>query len=192
MITLKALQEFAKNMTENFSVHVDAQPEDQLKPAVTNLLKSAGQDKGKHIVVRTEARHGDVQGRPDLGVAINNLLAGFIELKAPGLGSNPTKLKGEQNKKQWQNFKSIPNLVYTDGNEWSLFRTGEQIGKTVESSALRDRTRMSYPTDTSCRASLWARIFSVVAKSPLPLSSTADAASGDRSTAPLTRASNKA
>lgn len=131
MPALKALQEFSKSMTENFSVMVDAQPEDQLKPAVTELLKSIGLQSKKKIVVRTEAHQADVAGRPDLGVAVDSLLAGFIELKAPGFGSNPAKLKGEQNKKQWENFKSIPNLIYTDGNEWSLFRTGEHIGKTV-------------------------------------------------------------
>ena len=131
MTILKGLQEFAMNMTENFSVKVDAQPEDQLKPAVIDLLKLVGQESGKKILVRTEARHSEIHGRPDLGVAIDKLLAGFIELKAPGLGSNPDKLKGDQSKKQWENFKRIPNLIYTDGNEWSLFRTGEQIGKTV-------------------------------------------------------------
>ena len=131
MLAFKDLQEFSKSVTENFSTNIDAQPEDQLKPAVTNLLKSIGQNDRSKIVVRTEARHEDVRGRPDLGVAVDGLLSGFIELKAPGLGSNPERLKGDQNRKQWENFKSIPNLIYTDGNEWSLFRTGKQIGKTV-------------------------------------------------------------
>ena len=39
--------------------------------------------------------------------------------------------KGAQNKKQWENFKAIPNLIYTDGNQWSLYRSGEQVGETI-------------------------------------------------------------
>src|SRR5262245_5466358 len=131
MPVLQALQHFAKSMTENFSVRIDAQPEDQLKPPIVTLITAVGRDFGQRVAVRTEARHEDVLGRPDLGVAIGNLLAGFIELKAPGLGSNPARLRGDHNKKQWENFKNIPNLIYTDGNEWSLFRSGVQEGQTV-------------------------------------------------------------
>jgi hypothetical protein len=131
MSMLQSLQDFAQAITKNFSAHVEAWPEDQLKTPASNLLSSVGNIIGKEVVTRTEARSEDAQGRPDLGVAVGGLLAGFIELKQPGYGANPAKLKGEQNKKQWENFKNLPNLIYTDGNEWSLYRTGEQVGKTV-------------------------------------------------------------
>lgn len=134
MSVLLALEKFSATVTRNFSTHVDAQPEDQLKAPAITLLEAVGDallGKNKEVTIRTEARSADVHGRPDLGVAIKKLLAGFIELKAPGLGSNPNRLKGEQNKKQWENFKAIPNLIYTDGNQWSLYRSGEQVGETV-------------------------------------------------------------
>lgn len=38
-----------------------------------------------------------------------------------------------ENRRQWNRFKSLPNLMYTDGSEWSLYRTGE----------LRARTRIA-------------------------------------------------
>jgi len=28
-------------------------------------------------------------------------------------------------KKQWEKFKAHPNLIYTDGNEWALYRSGK-------------------------------------------------------------------
>src|SRR5690606_3826059 len=34
--------------------------------------------------------------------------------------------KGEHNKKQWEKLKGLPNLIYTDGQEWALYRTGER------------------------------------------------------------------
>ena len=69
-------------------------------------------------------------GRPDVGIAIRKLLTGHIELKAPGKGANPERLKG-RDKEQWEHFKDLPNLIYTDGNEWALFRSGERVGKTI-------------------------------------------------------------
>jgi hypothetical protein len=134
MSILLTLQNFSATVTRNFSTRVDAQPEDQLKAPAITLLEAVGDTllgKNKKVTIRTEARSANVHGRPDLGVAIKKLLAGFIELKAPGLGSNPNRLKGAQNKKQWENFKAIPNLIYTDGNQWSLYRSGEQVGETV-------------------------------------------------------------
>ena len=29
-----------------------------------------------------------------------------------------------RNREQWQRFKALPNLIYTDGSEWSLYRSG--------------------------------------------------------------------
>jgi hypothetical protein len=40
------------------------------------------------------------------------------------MGARPTRFTG-RDKKQWEKFKSLPNLIYTDGNEWTLFRAGE-------------------------------------------------------------------
>ena len=47
-------------------------------------------------------------------------------MKAPGLGADAPKLKGDHNKKQWAKLKGLPNLIYTDGREWSLYRSGER------------------------------------------------------------------
>ena len=32
-------------------------------------------------------------------------------------------------KKQFKRFSAIPNILYTDGNEWALYRNGELTGK---------------------------------------------------------------
>ena len=65
-----------------------------------------------------------VEARPDIGVAVNRLLCGFVELKAPGKGARPHRFTGAD-KKQWEKFKALPNLIYTDGNEWGLYRSGK-------------------------------------------------------------------
>ncbi len=55
-------------------------------------------------------------GKPDVAVGVGGLTSGYVELKKPGLGANAKKFKG-RNKEQFKKFSSIPNLVYTDGNE---------------------------------------------------------------------------
>jgi hypothetical protein len=116
---------------ENFAQVVEASPEDQLKAPTLTLLREVGDLFGLRVVGRTEAHPIEAEGRPDIGVAVGGLLGGFIELKRPGLGSNPERLRGEQNKAQWRKFQTLPNLIYSDGNSWSLYRTGEPVGRSV-------------------------------------------------------------
>jgi hypothetical protein len=84
---------------------------------------------GLAVKVVTEVQT-DQLGRPDMGIAVKGLLAGHIELKAPGKGADPEKFKGAD-KEQWERFKNLPNLIYTDGNEWALYRSGQLEGKMV-------------------------------------------------------------
>jgi hypothetical protein len=113
------LHDFAQDIKRNFNSGIAAQPEDQLKPGVQRVLRSAA----RQIETRTEV-HADVEGRPDIGVNSDRLLCGFVELKAPGKGARPQKFTGAD-KRQWEKFKALPNLIYTDGNEWALFRSGK-------------------------------------------------------------------
>ncbi|HXE88621.1 MAG TPA: N-6 DNA methylase, partial [Hyphomicrobiaceae bacterium] len=63
--------------------------------------------------------------RPDYAVSVRNALAGFIEVKAPGKGFDPRRFTDEHDKKQWQKLKTLPNLIYTDGNGFTLWQDGE-------------------------------------------------------------------
>ncbi|MCB1883670.1 MAG: N-6 DNA methylase [Geminicoccaceae bacterium] len=106
---------------------VSAAPEDQLKTPAKQFIESVGARLGRRMQTPTEV--SPVQGaggRPDIGVVADGLLCGYVELKRPGLGADPTRLRGEQNRSQWAKFRALPNLVYTDGNAWTLFRAGER------------------------------------------------------------------
>jgi hypothetical protein len=59
---------------------------------------------------------------------VNNALVGFIELKAPGKGADPRKFKDPHDKDQWDKLRSLPNLIYSDGNGFSLWQNGELVG----------------------------------------------------------------
>ena len=117
-----AVGRFADGLAGKFGLRLNAQPEDPLKSAVGDLLTALGRLTNREIGYRTEVRVEDV-GRPDLGITVGGLLTGYIELKAPGLGARPENFAADSpNGRQWRRFGALPNLIYTDGEEWSLYR----------------------------------------------------------------------
>ena len=129
---LNLLQTFANELTAKFSLPGPASAEDQLKPTVSSLLGTAGTGFGLTIATRTETHLSEHKVRPDIAVYVGGLICGYVELKAPGLGADAPKLKGKHNKKQWERLKGLPNLLYTDGREWALYRSGERTdGQTL-------------------------------------------------------------
>lgn len=102
-------------------------PEDQLRAPleslVAELAELSGHTRGQlSLVGETTLAH--LSTRPDYAVTLRNALIGFIEVKSPGTGADPRRFTDEHNKKQWGNLKCLPNLVYTDGNSFSLWRDG--------------------------------------------------------------------
>lgn len=115
------LNTFASDLQRNFASLTQAQAEDQLKRPVQNLLHGLWPSS---VVTRTEAQVTEVMGRPDIAVDVDGLISGYIELKAPGLGSDPTRFRDAHSRGQWRRYKQLPNLLYTDGSHWSLYRNG--------------------------------------------------------------------
>jgi hypothetical protein len=125
-----ALESFASDLKKNFALKAAAQPEDQLKAPVKTLLTASGKSLVKRDVdSRTEAQLDF--GRPDMAVFADKLLTGHVELKAPGKGARTERYKGAD-AKQAKKFAQLPNLIYTDGNEWALYRSGNRIGEVIE------------------------------------------------------------
>lgn len=125
-LLLEALECFADTIQSKFGAAVDGREEDQLRRPVDELLEKFGHSQNLVVVAKDESTLDDKLGRPDFAVTVNRLLCGYIELKSPGTGVEPHRFKGH-NKKQWDRFSLLPNLIYTDGNEWALFRQGESI-----------------------------------------------------------------
>ena len=130
-----ALRGFATTLTESFKVLDNAQPEDQLKAPVGDLIVAAGKAAGLTLVIRNETRVDGIGGRPDLGVNSSLTPIGNVELKAPGVGAQPEKFSDKRSRDQFEKFKGLPNLLYTDGREWTLFRSGVQHGDTLRLSS---------------------------------------------------------
>ena len=124
-----ALTVFATEVTTKFGLLIDAQEEEQLKSPVEQLLRAAGDLLTLDVKTVGETR-AETKGRPDVGVAKDRLLVGYVELKAPGKGADTRKFRGHD-KQQWEKFKDIPNILYTDGNEWALYHNGKLTEKLI-------------------------------------------------------------
>ena len=59
---------------------------------------------------------------------VNGVLTGYVELKAPGKNIDPASFtKKSHEYKQWQRLRNLPNLLYTNGTEWRLYRYGKPV-----------------------------------------------------------------
>jgi hypothetical protein len=106
-------------------------PEDQLRSPFEQLLADVAELVGIHtadVIAVDESTLADLKTRPDYSVTVKKALVGFVELKAPGKGADPKKFKGQHDREQWERLRSLPNLIYTDGNAFSLWRNGELEG----------------------------------------------------------------
>jgi hypothetical protein len=109
-------------------------PEDQLRAPLEALIADlAGilAFKTGEVVAVGESSLSELKTRPDYAVTVSHALVGFIEVKAPRKGADPRKLKDERDKKQWAKLQSLPNLIYTDGNAFSLWRDGKLHGELI-------------------------------------------------------------
>lgn len=116
------LKTFASEVQSNAEAasRLGAQPEDQLKAPVESLVRNIGTLLGKNLTVLTEARLQRI-GRPDMAILEDGLLIGYVELKAPGVGTTESRFRG-RDRTQFSRFRALPNLIYTDGIEWSFYR----------------------------------------------------------------------
>ncbi len=109
------------------NVGASGQPEDQLRSPFESLLQdmSALSALADAVEAVGESSVASLKTRPDYAVTVKNALVGFVELKAPGKGADPRKFKDPHDKDQWERLRSLPNLLYTDGNSFSLWQNGE-------------------------------------------------------------------
>ena len=123
---LSTLETFADALKAKFALPGSASPEDQLKPVVADLFVAAGAHYGLKVETRTETHLSTHKVRPDIAIYVGGLICGYVELKQPGLGADAPRLTGKHNKEQWEKLKGLPNLIYTDGREWALYRSGDR------------------------------------------------------------------
>jgi hypothetical protein len=127
---LVSLQRFAASVSSKMTQLTIGEPEDQLRAPFEIFMSEVAEALGWNIVCTGETPLPNRLGRPDYAIHLNKLLAGYVELKAPGVGVAPARFKGHS-RNQFKRFSAIPNILYADGNDWALYREGKLVGNVV-------------------------------------------------------------
>lgn len=86
------------------------------------MLDMASLSGHKNVVCVGESSLGHLRLRPDYAITVRHALAGFVEIKAPGKGADPRKFTVPHDKEQGEKLRSLPNILFTDGNAFSLWQ----------------------------------------------------------------------
>lgn len=101
-----------------------------IRAPLERLLTEVGEHTGVRAVFFDEVRDTERRVRPDYAVSIGGAIGGYVEVKAPGKSVDPATFTGHD-RRQWDRQQDLPNLLYTNGTEWRLFRDREQHGPAV-------------------------------------------------------------
>jgi hypothetical protein len=112
---------------------ISGDPEEQLRTPLDIFLRSAAEAFDlSDVNVIGEVQMADIGSRPDFAVTVGGALTGFVEVKALGKGADPRNYRGRHDKDQFARLSLLPNVLYTDGQSWSLWQNGElvdQVGR---------------------------------------------------------------
>ncbi|MFJ9111422.1 type ISP restriction/modification enzyme [Streptomyces sp. NPDC102283] len=144
---LAAVAEFGRQSKTKLSGGGGSE-EAAIRGPLENLLRAVGERHDQHEVTwHDEYRIADLGVRPDYAVRSGGDLTGYIELKKPALSVDPDTFN-KANRAQWEKLRNLPNLLYSNGTEWRLFRDGRQLGDPVYfKGALRNAGDRLVPTD---------------------------------------------
>lgn len=101
-----------------------------IRSPIEGLLSVVGQRFGLHVVPHDEVRDTDRGVRPDYAISVGGAITGYVEVKRPGHSVDPATFSGHD-LEQWTRQRDLPNLLYTNGTEWRLWRDGTPVGDPV-------------------------------------------------------------
>jgi hypothetical protein len=101
------------------------EPEEALRTPIDHLMTAIGDLIGKKTILDGETHLSEISSRPDFAVRVKGAVVGYIEVKQAGLSLDPASFKSH-NKDQWNRLKDLPNLIYTNGSEWRLYRADDE------------------------------------------------------------------
>jgi hypothetical protein len=107
-------------------------PEEQLREPFSRLLAEVGMVLGVDILTVGETPLQTLGVRPDYMVDVGGARVGYVELKAPGRKVPTTWTPTKREQEQWDKLKLLPNVLYTDGMQWAVYRFGELVGRVAQ------------------------------------------------------------
>jgi hypothetical protein len=104
-------------------------PEEQLREPFARLLGEVGKALGVMVLTVGETPLRTLGVRPDYMVDVAGARVGYVELKAPGRKVPTTWTPNTRDQEQWEKLQLLPNVLYTDGTQWAVYRFGDLVGQ---------------------------------------------------------------
>jgi hypothetical protein len=128
---VKLVSEFGVSATVKLQTragHVEA----QIRDPFARLLREAGDLMGVPVLTVDETPLDVLGVRPDFMVAVAGARVGYVELKAPGRRIPTTWSPDARERRQWEKLRQLPNVLYSDGEQWGVYRFGELHGAVAQ------------------------------------------------------------
>jgi hypothetical protein len=86
---------------------------------------------GRNVIVHDEVMLTELSACPDIAVNTAGGRLGYIELKRHGKGvpEHESWRPSQHDRLQWPKLRDLPNLIYTDGTHWALYKKGLLFGR---------------------------------------------------------------
>jgi Type ISP C-terminal specificity domain/N-6 DNA Methylase len=92
------------------------------------LLKDIGASLGLEVRTAGETQLRALGIRPDIRVDVAGALVGYVEVKPPRSPIPTTGKLSKADQDRRENLQLLPNLLYCNGEQWTLFRYGQLTG----------------------------------------------------------------
>ena len=81
-----------------------------------------------------ESAVAELHTRPDYAISVRHAAGRVYRVESARQGRRSPQVQDRHDKAQWEKLQSLPNLIYTDGNEFSLWQNGEhrRIGSPLD------------------------------------------------------------
>lgn len=144
------------------------------------FIRSVGDRFGLTVAPQDEVRDAERAVRPDYAIKVNGVITGYIEVKAPDVSVDTATYTSGHNKTQWERLRDVPNLLYSNGKQWRLYRDGQPYAHAELAGPILDRAGRSLAPDDGIEQLLRDFLF----WKPMPITAVSPLV---RAVAPLTR-----
>jgi hypothetical protein len=119
-----AVEAYIHDVEQRLHARTTEGPEAILGAALRDLVRTLAGIRGTPAIDLLDQANTPGIGIPDFAAKDGPLLLGHIETKQLGVGVYTDRYTGH-NRTQWENFRRLPNILYSDGREFALYRSGE-------------------------------------------------------------------
>ncbi len=124
-----AISDFGRAVTRKLLTG-QGSSEDHLRGPFEKMLTALAESVGLSVTTIGETNLPHLSIRPDYAINVSGARVGYVELKKPGHGVPGTWSKpSSHDKAQWEKFQLLPNVLYSDGEQFARYEFGKLQGK---------------------------------------------------------------